>query len=74
MDTYRTSDGKYVVDVVELRLTAKPNHFSDPPGDGVWLSVRQVTPHGLISEGYVATIPELSRWFDPADLCAKVEP
>ena len=68
MGTYRTRDGKFVVDVVELRLTANPTHFSDPPGDGVWLRVRLVTPHGLISEGYVATVPELSRWFDPATL------
>jgi hypothetical protein len=68
MDTYRTRDGKFVVDVVELQLTANPTHFSDPPGDGVWLRVQQRTPHGRISCGYVATIPELSRWFDPATL------
>ncbi len=65
---YHTADGKYVVDVVELTHTASPNHYSDPPGDGVWLRVQQRTPHGKISEGYVATLPELSRWFDPATL------
>lgn len=70
MTAYRTSDGQYVVDVVELTLTAKPSHYSDPPGDGVWLRVRQLTQHGLISEGYVATPQELSRWFSPDTLVA----
>ena len=65
---YTTRDGQWVVDVVELRNIAQPRHYSDPRYNGVQLRVRKVTPHGLISEGYVPDVPSLAKYFDPAEL------
>ena len=65
---YTTRDGQWVVDVVELRNIATPRHYSDPRYNGAQLRVRKMTPHGLISEGYVPDVPSLAKYFDPAEL------
>ena len=65
---YRTMDGVWFVDIVELRNIAQPRHYSDPRYNGVQLRVRKMTPHGLISEGYVPDVPSLAKYFDPAEL------
>jgi len=60
---FQTPDG-WSVEVVDLYATNAPNSIMDPVGDGEQLLVRYFG-HTM---AYVATIPELARFFPVASL------